>query len=422
MRAQFSKIAIALGMLAIFLFAVGILLGHSPLPTAAISSTKLEGKQTTLQIAQSITWTVEMVDHTSGTYRDIAISADSSNKPRIVYLDTHETGGIPYSDLVYARLNGDTWITQTITPTGCYDHPLSGLSMSLDSSGYPHIAYHYFTPSYWPYVGGHLNYIAYDGSQWNEQNIDQGQQKIAVGAYPSLALDSNGLPHIGYSRQDYIGDSDSVLYAYFANSTWTTQIVESSNNTGWYVSLTLDTADRPHISYYDGAFNALKYAWYDGTIWHKEVVTNTYVNDIALALDTSNRPHIVFDTQHFNDYKLVYAWHNGTNWQFEIVSNERALGVSMVLDSQDKPHIGYSASEIMKYAYKDQDSWEIELIDDSEIDRYLALAVDKSDNLHLGYSTCFSTECLKTVKYAYIDVSPNIQVYLPLVLRNVSSP
>jgi hypothetical protein len=41
-----------------------------------------------------------------------------------------------------------------------------------------------------------------------------------------------------------------------------------------FAAIALDTAGRPHISYYDLANRSLKYAYYAGSAWWSETVDN----------------------------------------------------------------------------------------------------------------------------------------------------
>ncbi len=49
---------------------------------------------------------------------------------------------------------------------------------------------------------------------------------------------------------------------------WISQILDSSDNIGGYVSMGLDPDNHPHISYYDDDYNDnLKYIQYTGSAW-----------------------------------------------------------------------------------------------------------------------------------------------------------
>jgi hypothetical protein len=76
----------------------------------------------------------------------------------------------------------------------------------------------------------------------------------SVGAWNSLALDSNDNPHISY-RDSLNGD---LKYAHWDGSVWVLQTADALGNAGECTSLALDSNDNPHISYY--ANSNLRYA------------------------------------------------------------------------------------------------------------------------------------------------------------------
>lgn len=92
------------------------------------------------------------------------------------------------------------------------------------------------------------------GLRWNIQTVDS---EGHAGTSTSLALDSEGYPHISY-RDFNIRD---LKYAAFDGSAWEIQTIDSEGFVGEYTSLALDSADNPHISYYDYTNEDLKYAF-----------------------------------------------------------------------------------------------------------------------------------------------------------------
>jgi len=69
-------------------------------------------------------------------------------------------------------------------------------------------------------------------------------------------LDSSGYPHISYYQ-----DGGGLKYARRTGSQWLNQVVQDGWLVGSYTSLALDAADRPRISYHDGDFRALRFAF-----------------------------------------------------------------------------------------------------------------------------------------------------------------
>jgi hypothetical protein len=80
-----------------------------------------------------------------------------------------------------------------------------------------------------------------------------------VGLYSSIALDTQGKPHITYCGDG--GPYKSLKYAYRGISGWEFQILTQDDPR--YMSLVIDSAGRSHIAY-GSASHDLKYAFQDG--------------------------------------------------------------------------------------------------------------------------------------------------------------
>ena len=81
-----------------------------------------------------------------------------------------------------------------------------------------------------------------------------------VGEHTSLALDSNGYPHISYCDWTNM----DLKYAYWDGADWQIQTVDSEGWVGGHTSLALDSNGYSHISYFDDTNTALKYTYWDG--------------------------------------------------------------------------------------------------------------------------------------------------------------
>ena len=137
------------------------------------------------------------------------------------------------SSFVVQAQADSTWTIQVVDPAG------AGGSIALDSEGYPHIAY-----TYW-YVeddssATHLNYAVWNGTDWKIQTVD------SSGGGGLLALDSYNTPHIVYS----VGSGRVLKYATLSNQQWKIQTIETSRYyRGLHYSFTLDSNGNPHIVY-----------------------------------------------------------------------------------------------------------------------------------------------------------------------------
>jgi hypothetical protein len=167
--------------------------------------------------------------------------------------------------------------------------------------------------------------------------------------YTSIALDSGNKPHISY----FNASEECLKYAYHDGSSWHKEYVDFAE-VGWYTSIALDSEGNPHISYHDYLHNDLKYAYHVNS-WHKEAVDTA--GDVgehtSIALDSGDNPHISYFDNSNNDLK--YAYHDGSSWQIEAVDTAGDVGdyTSIALDSVGDPHISYydDTNSGLKYAW-----------------------------------------------------------------------
>ena len=133
---------------------------------------------------------------------------------------------------------------------------------------------------------------------WIIETVDASN---AVGTHSSIAIDSDGFPHISYYDLYW----DNLKYARWTGIDWIIMPVDTPGDVGWYTSLALDSSDNPHISYYDITNEDLKYARWTGTAWSIETVDSTgYVGIYSsLALDSNDLPHISY----YGNTDLKYA-------------------------------------------------------------------------------------------------------------------
>ena len=266
-------------------------------------------------------------------------------------------------------------------------------SLALGSNGYPHI-------SYFDQDNGDLNYAYWNGSEWQIQTVDSEEW---VGWYTSLALDSNEFPHISYL--DYT--NRDLKYAYWDGANWQIQTVDSEGIVGYYSSLALDKDDHPHISYYDQSNSDLKYACWDGAEWQIQTVDSEWTagHYTSLALDCYDYPHISYLYYYKGNY-LKYAYWNGSEWQIQTVDSTGDVGdenTSLALSSNNYPHISYFSyygDGHLKYAYWNGSEWQIQTVDSAgDVGKWTSLALDSYDYPHISY--CDSSN--GDLKYAHWD-------------------
>ncbi|HVX31082.1 MAG TPA: hypothetical protein VHA53_11430, partial [Nitrolancea sp.] len=249
-------------------------------------------------------------------------------------------------------------------------------SLALDSQGTPHIAYE-------AGANADLRYAVGGGAGWNVETIvsSTGAGACAV----SLALDSNDQPQIAYN------DSQTKLlkYAVRSGDSWNSEIVDDSGEVGHYASLALDAAGHPHIAYLDG-FNAdLKYATNDGSGWQIQAVdTDGTVGWFSsIAVDSNGQPHIAY--YDYSNTRVRYAVWAGDHWDFQTV--DTTIGpdpyISLALDANNVPHISYGDENMLdvKYATLVAGSWSVETIDTGSSVAMSSIVVNSANAPRIAY-------------------------------------
>jgi hypothetical protein len=187
--------------------------------------------------------------------------------------------------------------------------------------------------------------------------------------WPSLALDSNGCPHVAYCGTSYI------KYAKWEGSSWRIQVIESENEgeIDW-ASLATDGKDRPHLVYgvrRSGENQyALKYASWRENSWKIETIGENLGHWPSIALDSHGVPSVSCCTYVDGGGCLKYLRiENG--WKIETVDSEYVVYYnSLKLDSKGFAHISYAArpkenlrASFLKYAFWDGEGWRTQLVD-----------------------------------------------------------
>ncbi|MBN1660688.1 MAG: hypothetical protein JXA93_19990 [Anaerolineae bacterium] len=263
------------------------------------------------------------------------------------------------------------------------------LSLAIDQVGNPRIAYHAY---------GDLGYAWHDAGVWNLETVEA--QPGNTGWYPSLQLDAADNANISY----YSAYSETLMYASHATTVWQTEMVGDTYSTAGQTSLALDSNGLPHIAYFDYDHGLVQYAWNDSSTWHYEVIdtmtSNSQFVSLALALDSGGQPHLCYYDADVE--ALVYTYRPGSTWLFDTVDADvfyNGQECDIELDSQDRPHISYS-DLYMFYTYHDGMTWHTSTVDDTfAIGRFSSLALDTTDDPHIVYTGWINSQ--PVLLYAY---------------------
>ena len=309
----------------------------------------------------SAPWFIITVDSPNDVGQHVSVALDpASGTTYISYYDA------TYANLRMAQYVGaggncgpdNAWWCETVDSAGDVG---KYSSIAVDpTDGYPIIAYYDVT-------NGRLKLAIGSGGGWIIKIIDD-PLLGSTGLYASLKLDSTGKTRIAYYFSNLMG-IDSLWYAKYVgggagnctDNDYQCDPVDSGDQVGKYASLSLDSADRPRIAYYDEGNNALRYAFHTGASWEFRKILPTNAGKYAsLYVDRNNGnlAHIAhYDS---TNGKLGYAVYVGSNgncgfnssstkfeWQCDEIDSVGTTtdpkGVSLAVDGANYPLIAYQS-------------------------------------------------------------------------------
>jgi len=233
-----------------------------------------------------------------------------------------------------------------------------------------------------------------------------------VGAYSSIAIDSNFRLHISY----YDTTNGNLKYAMWDGS-WHIETLDSTNDVGVYSSIAIDSKNTIHISYIDSTNGNLKYTKGFFNNWHTPIIIDNTAFHTSIAIDSQDKIHIsYYDT---TNTSLKYATNASGSWILTTVDNTATVGLysSIAIDSQDKIHISYrdTTNTSLKYATNASGSWVLTTVDNTgDVGAYTSIAVDSQDKIHISYYStansgdiCYATNASGSWVLTTVDSSSN---------------
>jgi hypothetical protein len=321
--------------------------------------------------AQSWTWTYDLIDLPA---RFPALAVDSSSNLHISYADG--SGALKYG---FRAAGSSKWFFMVL------DKQLGSFStgLTLDSNDNPHICY---TPEM-------LKYTHFDGKQWRTVQIDK--ESGEVGYTCSIVVSKDGTPHLTWYQLN--NNILHLRYAALQDKTWLARTLDFDFQTGKWNSMVLDPQGNPLVSYSYWTGGELRIAHWNGKQWELSTVDsptrsrgeNNIGQGNSLTLDSAGKPHISF----YSEKSLKYAHLVGQDWKIETVDQFTWLGSwahfrsSLVLDKHERPHICYEDAGLLKHAYWDGKQWRIQVLAPSGLEsfRYETMAIDRDDTIYVAY-------------------------------------
>ena len=229
--------------------------------------------------------------------------------------------------------------------------------------------------------------LAYTGdaySAWVTTTLDS---EGTVGLHSSITIDSSDKVHISY----YDETNGDLKYLTNASSSWITTTVDSDGSVGEYTSIAIDSSDKVHISYHLAKGDNLTY----GDLKYANNITGVFLSttldaggDVgeytSIAIDSSDKVHISYQS----NKSLKYATNATGAWVTTTVDSSGFTGrdTSIAIDSSGKAHISYydETNDDLKYITNAPGFWG-NLTIDSTGGLYTSMAIDTSGKAHISY-------------------------------------
>ena len=218
----------------------------------------------------------------------------------------------------------------------------------------------------------------------------------------SAVSDDNGLIHMVY-------ETDGALY--YVKNSGTSIITETIFNVDYgspsNPSITVDSNNLPHISYFASWCDCIQYVHHNGTGWEYDNVFLGWdfsVHSTSIELDSGNNPMIVFSGQNTSVSRgteniMYFSIYNGTNWTINeliVYSSSYYIGSSLdfELNNTGVPYIAYFDdyySDSLKIMSLVNDSWTTPTVVSNyagyiNIDmNSISMKFDSADNTHISY-------------------------------------
>ena len=191
-----------------------------------------------------------------------------------------------------------------------------------------------------PVVGATLPGVG-PWASWVAETIDDRKQVLS----PTVAVGADGRIHLAYAV-DVSGTDPNVLHYATRNlGLWSITRVSPSGQWGVNPSIAVDSQGHPHIAYQDAKTSDLWYARWTGSAWAIELVaaTGSRGHWPALVLDSLDRPHILDTQSRTGPEGLYYSTKDLSGWQStEIYSNVGSLDAHLAIDTGDSLHASFS--------------------------------------------------------------------------------
>lgn len=224
----------------------------------------------------------------------------------------------------------------------------------------------------------------------------------------SIAMDSQGNPHIHYSYDEHI-DNAVLIHNYYATNksgTWASLFIDNPAIVN--ASLDVDSSELVHFGYLD--FSGFTHAVYNYGVWETEVVDSQAWCNSSLAVNSANEVHVAYSALTEAGEVIRYGENSDGSWYLTTLPTYRNLGCANTgrrlsiatygsyayIAWADVVEEGVSPGPFLMYATNRRGVWETSSIVQGNI-KQLSLAVDNSNGeAHIVYVDDFNR-----LMYAY---------------------
>jgi hypothetical protein len=256
--------------------------------------------------------------------------------------------------VVYMHYDGSSWASTQVSTSG----KVGPVGIALDSNNHPHIS---FVAS-GQYCGNGLRLASFDGTGWTTNTIESGSNK---GCDSAIVIDGNDHAYIAYQDRS----QSKLKFATNKSGSWIPYAPDTGGfgvaYPGYYSSLAMDDQGQFHIAHYDSDNDDLRYSTgVPNGAWSTDIVDSSgdTGRNPSIAVDAAGDPHIVYRS--WNGWKFKYATLNPSspNWQVSTIENHpggsqgdgTGESNSIFIDGGGMMHVAYSdeTNGVLRYATK----------------------------------------------------------------------
>lgn len=278
-------------------------------------------------------WSFETIEEgsLSGFYPSLAF--DGSNNPHVSYYDWDGTG------LKYATKSGELWSIESLENG---DDQGYFTSLAIGTNGYARIAYVDKT-------NNRVELMTDSASGWATETVGDVGSVSNTWSGVSLVLGVGDVPKVAYYRNS----SGDLMYADKATGSWVITAVDTANAVGANPSLVLDSLGNPHVAYSDITNYDLRYAYYSGGWTTEALDTDNYVGYVSNSIEIADDGTIYIVTNRFSPNRVLVLQNSGEGWITEELGNDTvSLGVLSVAQLDDQGGLHFVSTSKKRGIYE----------------------------------------------------------------------